>query len=317
MRIVFMGSSPLGCPTLSMLFDSPADELVAVVTQPDRPKGRHLVPAACATKLLAEHRDTRVLTPRNVNDQDAVARLQELKPDLVILVAYGQILRKPVLNLPRLGCVNLHASLLPAYRGAAPIQWALANGETRTGVTTMYMNERMDAGDIILQREMPILDEDTAGTLHDKLAELGAPLVGETLDSIRAGDVPRLPQHDSDATFAPKLTKQDGRIDWRLSAEDIYNRVRGFNPWPCSHCRVPERMGGGLLRILAARVEAPAADMRESDPGCVIDAAGDGPLVATGEGGVRLLSVQPEGRRLMTGHDYMQGHDMRRGDILT
>ena len=163
---------------------------------------------------------------------------------------------------------------------------------------------------------LSILDEDTAGTLHNRLAELGAPLVVETLDLVRAGDVPRLSQHDTDATFAPKLTKQDGRIDWRLPAEDIYNRIRGFNPWPCCHCRFPKRIGGGLLRVLAGRAETPAQDMRAGDPGDIIDVAGDGPLVATGEGGVRLLSVQPEGRRVMSGHDYMLGHDLRAGDVL-
>jgi len=299
-----------------MLFDSPADEVVAVVTQPDRPKGRHLVPAACATKLLAGHRDTPVLTPRKVNDAECLADLEKLRPDLVVVVAYGQILKPSVLDLPPLGCVNLHASLLPKYRGAAPIQWALVNGETRTGVTTMFMNERMDAGDIILQRELPIHAEDTAGTVHDKLAETGAELMAETLDRVRAGDAPRVPQDDAEATFAPKLTKRDGRIDWHLPAEDIYNRVRGFNPWPCCHCRVPGRMGSGLLRVFDARAQAAQEETGQAVPGGVLDVAGDGPLVATGRGGLRLLSVQPEGRRVMSGHDYMLGHDLRVGDAL-
>jgi len=265
-----------------------------------------------------------------------------MKSDLIVVLAYGQILKREVLALPPQGCVNMHASLLPRYRGAAPIQWAIANGEPVTGVSTMFMNERMDAGDVILQKEVIIGPDDTAGSLHDKLAEEGAVVLSRTLDALREGRVTRTSQVESQATFAPKLSKEDGRIDWTEPAERIYNKVRGFNPWPCCFCEVPElsagrqpgigkrekdsadrralkiehRTGTGKRAVRRLRVLRVMIENATASAGEMIDVTGDGPLVGTGTGAVRLLEVQPEGRNVMNGADYLRGHDLKIGDVF-
>lgn len=346
MRIVFIGSAALACPSLEMLLGcGPAqgslprghiaetrqvDEVVAVVTQPDRPKGRNLKISSCAVKVLAVSKNLTVLPPRDVNSPDSIDTLRRLKPDLIVVVAYGQILKKEILALPPEGCVNVHASLLPKYRGAAPIQWAIANGEQVTGVTTMFMSEGMDDGDIILQKEVAIGREDTAGSLYDRLAQEGAVLLSETVEAIRNGRAIRIPQIGTEATFAPKLNKEDGRIDWSRPAEEIYNKVRGFNPWPCCWCFAPvkggqppshrsgvmagqggqeEKKKNGKLRVFRVRVEE-----AEGKFGEVVDMSGDGPLVGTGDKSVRLLEVQPEGKKVMSGDAYLRGHGLKVGD---
>ncbi len=302
MRIVFMASAALACPSLDMLLSNPADEVVAVVTQPDRPKGRG---RALCPSLVREHlsdNSIQVLTPVNVNDDSAVAEIASCKPDLIVVVAYGQILKSAVLGAPALGCINVHASLLPRYRGAAPIQWAIANGDAHSGVTTMYMDEGMDEGDIILQQEIAIEDRDTGGILHDKLAAAGAELLGRTVELVRIGEVPRQAQVSADATVARKLTKLDGRIDWTLEAREIYNRVRAFNPWPCCFCCA----AGATLKVLSAEM-VESVDADGSQPGDVLAWDGDGPTVAAGAGAIRLIEVKPEGRKAMAGSAYMRG----------
>lgn len=308
MRIVFMGSGPLSCRSLEALCSCQGHTLVGAVTPPDKPKGRELKTSSCEARALAESRGIPVLSPSNVNDPASVAAVRALRPDLVVVVAYGQILKRELLELPPRGCINVHPSLLPKYRGAAPIQWAIANGDRVTGVTLMYLSQRMDAGDIILQESMAIQDDDTGGTLHDKLAGLGGELLVKTVDLIAAGRVTRTPQVESEATYVPKLTKEDGRIDWTKPALEIHNRVRAFSPWPGSFCTVA---GKGTLRVMKARVESP-----EEAAGEVLEASGDGPLVATGSGSLRLLQVQPEGRKSMTGSAYLNGHALKKGDHL-
>jgi len=323
MRMVFMGSAPLACLPLEVLASHRDTEIVTVVTQPDRPKGRRLRTAACPAKARASSLGVPIFAPENVNDPDSIDAIREMSPELVVVVAYGQILSAPLLNVPAHGCVNVHASLLPKYRGAAPIQWAIARGEKVTGVTTMFMNERMDAGDIISQSEVPIDQGDTAGSLHEKLAEAGARLLLETVAAVRTGNAPRVAQVESEATLAPKLKKAHGRIDWTLSAREIYNRVRGFNPWPVcwselggsSPVRSPgrgTRKDGGSLRVLKVRVEE-----AQGRPGEVVGVSGDGPVVATGRQAVCLLEVQPEGGRVMSGAAYLRGHGLAIGDELT
>lgn len=309
MRIIFMGSAELSCPSLETLMAG-GDEVVAVVTQPDRPKGRNLKLTPSPVRVLAESRGVAVLTPEKINLPESVAALKDLMPDLIAVVAYGQILRREILQLPPLGCLNMHTSLLPRYRGAAPIQWAIANGDRVTGVTAMFMNEKMDAGDIICRREVVIQDDDTGGTLHDRLAVEAAALLGETTEKIKAGGVQRLVQVVSGVTLAPKLTKMDGKIDWTRPAETIYNRIRAFNPWPCCFCEAPKG-GGKSLRILKSRLESAAGV-----PGQVLDVAGGGLVVACGQGSVILLEVQPEGRKVMSGADYLRGHGVSAGAIL-
>lgn len=311
MRIVFMGSPQLACPVFEMLALQYPGEVAGVVCQPDRPKGRHLKLATCAVKDRARAMGVPVLTPLKANAPETVEAIRDLRPDLIVVAAYGQILRPALLEMPALGCLNVHMSLLPRYRGAAPIPWAIARGETVTGVTTMRMELGLDTGGIYLQADLPIRMEDTAGTLEPRLAELGAGLTRETIEGLAAGRLTARPQDDRLATYAPKLSKGDGRIDWTLTATDIANRIRGFNPWPCGYCLAPSRgrdADSALLRILMARVEE-----GKGQPGALLDVSGAGPLVATGGGAVRLLEVQPAGKRKMSGAAYVCGHRLSVG----
>ena len=328
MRIIFMGSAPLACPSLESLLPDNANEIVAAVTQPDRPKGRGRKISSSAIKDLALNAGITVLKPEKVNMPDSIASIKALRPDLITVVAYGQILKPELLAIPPQGCINLHASLLPKYRGAAPIQWALANGEKRTGVTVMFMNEGMDEGDLIMQKDVNIDVVDTAGSLHDKLAKNGAAVLTEVVEKIRTGQVPRTPQVDAEATYAPKLSKDDGRINWTLPAEAIYNKVRAFNPWPVCWSSLPTGMNErskrpqgsnsqekekaqARLRILAVRIEN-----SEGAAGEVMDMSGDGPLIAAGDRSVRLLEVQSEGHKIMSAAAYVRGHALQVGDVL-
>ena len=310
MRIVFIGSGELACPMLRALLDNPADSMVAVVTQPDRPSGRRLHLTPCPVKTFVTGRGLNVLSVENASAPDVVEKLSTLSPDLMVVVDFGQFLRKNVLALPKLGAINVHPSLLPKYRGAAPIQWAVANGETETGVTVLYVTEKMDAGDVVLQDAVSINDEDTTLTLEPKLAEVGARLLLNALDLIREGRVTRKPQDESQVTFAHKLKKEDGRIDWPQSASVIRNRIRGFVPWPSCCCEVPDG-SGHMLRVLNARV-----DLTCGVPGTILELSGDGPLVACGEGALMLLEVQPEGKKPMSGAAYLNGHKLKIGELL-
>ena len=308
MRIVFMGSTSFSCRSLEALSSSRRHSVVGVVVQSDKPKGRQLKIASCPAKVMAVERGFAVFSPLHVNDPDSVACIRALAPDLIVVAAYGQILKQELLDLPPLGCVNVHASLLPKHRGAAPIQWAIARGDGVTGVTLMHMAKRMDAGDIISRKSVAIQADETGGSLQDKLAAAGAVLLGETLDAIAEGRAVRVPQDEGQATYAPKLTKEDGRIDWKWAASDLYNRIRAFNPWPCCFCAREQ----GILRILKAGIEESAGTAGE-----VLDASGDGPLVAVGDRSLRLLLVQPEGRKIMTGTAYLNGHALKKGDFLS
>jgi methionyl-tRNA formyltransferase len=303
-----MGSAPLSCASFEVVLEM--CDLVATVTQPDRPRGRSLKVCECAVKARASGRAGTLLTPDRVNDPASVDAIAALNPDVIIVVAYGQILGQPLLDLPPLGCINVHTSLLPKYRGAAPIQWAIANGETETGVTTMYMDAGMDTGDIILQETVAIGDEETAADLHDRLAFAGAALLKKTLEGLEAGDLPRIPQDDAAATMAPRLSKADGTVDWSRPARDIHNRVRGFNPWPGSVCRTPGGKRLKLWRVVVVPVEA------SSTPGEIVAFDEGQPVVAAGEDGVRLLEVQPEGGKVMDGAAYVRGHALALGDRL-
>ncbi len=308
MRALFMGSAPLSCPSLDVLLG--ATEVVGVVTQPDRPRGRSLKVCECAVKAVASGRVKTVLTPERVNSPDSLAAIVALAPDVIVVVAYGQILHQALLDLPPLGCINVHTSLLPRYRGAAPIQWAIANGETWTGVTTMYMDAGMDTGDIILQQPVAIGPEETAAELHDRLAVAGGLLLRKTLADVAAGHAPRTPQDNGAATMAPRLKKSDGKVDWSRPAAELHNRVRAFHPWPGSVCLTPAGKRLKLWRVEQVPGEVNAA------PGVVVSIDPDGPVVATGAGAVRLLAVQPEAGKVMDGAAYVRGHALARGDQL-
>lgn len=304
MRIVFMGTAELACPCLEALATLPGHELIGVITQPDRPKGRDLKLAPPPVKVVAERLKLPVHQPVTIKEAAAVEALRSLKPDLIVIVAYGQILPKAVLEIPRYGCVNVHASLLPRWRGAAPIQYAILHGDRETGVTTMFINERMDAGDIILQRPEPIRPGDTSATLQGRLATLGAELLVETVEFIAAGRAPRNKQDETQATYAKKICKEDGRIDWTQPAAHIERQVRAFDPWPGTYTS----WGDTLLRIWKAEVVAgPVGKPGELLPGHV---------VAAGEGGLKIVEVQPAGGKRMSFEAFLHGHALPVGTVL-
>lgn len=306
MRLIFMGSHTLSIPCLEAVKNM---GVTLVVTSLDKPRGRGLKTGPSIVKTYSERNGLEVITPSNVNSPEIIDLLKQQQPELGVVVAYGQILKAEVLNVFPLGCINVHASLLPKYRGAAPIQWAIANGEKLTGITIMFMNEKMDAGDIILQKAVEIRPDDTAQTLEERLSSEGASLLVNAIGLIASGKPPRIPQNYAEATFAPKLKKEDGKIDWTLPAEIIERRVRAFNPWPCCHTTVMLPTGKQhTLKILKASVEN-----KSGQPGEILEVQSAGPLVATGHGSVRLLNVQPEGKRQMTGKEYLQGYKLQSG----
>ena len=301
MRIVFMGSGELGCPALAALLKDERDAVVAVVTQPDRPQGRSLRPAACPVKQSVAGQSVPVLTPEKVGDPAFVEQLRALRPDAIVVAAYGQFLPRVLLDLPPQGVINIHPSLLPKYRGAAPVQWALANGDKETGVSIIALIEKMDAGDILAQEQMPIRAEDNAATLMHKLAWLGAELALRVIEDLRTGTGRRTPQDERLATRAPMLKKEDGRLDWALPAETLHNRIRGFFPWPGCFFEFP-RGSGQRVKVLRTTLAAGAGT-----PGMVLQADAQGLVVATGLGALRLLDVQPEGRKPQPAAAFVNG----------
>ena len=311
MRIIFMGSGELGCPAIGQLLASEHDELIVAVTQPDRPQGRKLQRTPCPAKMLLTARGVPVLTPEKIGDPAFIHDLAALRPDLIVVAAYGQFLPRALLELPPHGVINIHPSVLPQYRGAAPIQWAIARGETKTGVSIIYLTEKMDAGDILAQEQMPIAPDDTTATLAPRLAELGARLLLGTLSNIRAGTVQRIPQDAAQATRAPILRKADGRLDWSLPATTLHNRIRGFFPWPGCHFEWP-RGSEKHVKVLKAAVEAGAS----GDPGALLKVDEAGLFVATGREVLRLIEIQPEGKRPMSGAAFVHGARLQTGDHL-
>jgi methionyl-tRNA formyltransferase len=296
MRLVFMGSAELACASLEAVAALPGHEVVAVVTQPDKPKGRDLQLAPPPVKDTAAKLGLPVQQPVKIREEAALAALRVLRPDLIIVVAYGQFLPKALLDMPAHGCINVHTSLLPRWRGAAPIQYAILHGDKLTGVTTMFINERMDAGDILRQRVEPIRPDDTSGALHDRLAVLGAQLLVETVNDVAAGKAARLPQDEAEVTLARKLTKEDGRVDWRKPAVEIERQVRAFDPWPGAFTMAGEL----LLKIWQAEIVTGVSGA----PGTVLEDL----VVVTGQEGLRLREVQPAGKRRMSAAEFLRGH---------
>jgi methionyl-tRNA formyltransferase len=311
MRVIFFGSASIGFSLLDALLASPADEVVAVVTQPDRPVGRKLRLTACPVKEYAQKKGLPVFSPEKVGDASSLAALKDLGADLFVVVAYGQYIPTSVLELPPERSINLHPSLLPKYRGSSPIQWAVANGDTVTGSTILYVSPKMDAGDIISQREVPIFPEDNSATLEPRLAQIGAELLMEAVEKIRSGTVHARPQDEAKVTEVRKLTKEDGRLDWTLPAEMLNNRIRAFVSWPGCFFEAPARSGMQRVKVLRATVEEGAGE-----PGEVLESSVGGPLIATGQGALRLLDVQPAGRNLMEGAAYLRGYPLVPGTRL-
>jgi len=308
-NVVFLGTPQVAVPSLVALA-SAGHDLRLVVTQPDRPAGRSGKPVPPPVKREAEARGLVVDQTARVRAKSFVERLRGVDPDVLVVVAYGRILSRAVLDVAPHGAVNLHFSLLPAYRGAAPVQWALANGETTTGVTTMKLNERMDEGDVLLQQDLAIGPDEHAPALQQRLSEVGSPLLVETLARLEAGSLEPRPQDPEGASLAPLLSPADGSIPTSLTAREIVGRVRGFDPWP----GVWVRRGGKRLRIVEA-LELPGSV--PDDPGRVLAMAPEGLILACGEGSrLALRRVQPQGRRVLDVRDAVNGRQILPGDLL-
>lgn len=305
LRTVFMGTPDFALHTLQGLIDAGCN-MVGVFTQPDRPKGRGKQLAAPPVKELAQKYGIPVFQPTKLRNPEAVAELETLKPDLIVVVAYGQILPKSVLDIPGHGCINVHASLLPKYRGAAPINKAIVDGETETGITTMYMDVGLDTGDMLVKNALPIGADETAGELHDRLALLGRQAMEETLARLCAGTLRREIQDDNQSTYAPMMKKEDGRIDWSRSAQEIHNQVRGLDPWPGAYTT----FNGELLKLAGTR----PLKATSGQPGTVIDAGKNGVCIACGSGSLLIHELQLAGRKRLKAEDFLRGCSLTNKD---
>jgi methionyl-tRNA formyltransferase len=309
MRVVFMGTPDFAVPSFKALVARGYD-VVGAFTQPDRPAGRGHRLVACPVKVEALAAGVPVFQFEKIRSDEGVSMLQALAPDVCVTAAFGQILSQRVLDIPKIGTVNVHASLLPAYRGPAPINWAIVRGETVTGVTTMMTDRGIDTGDILLQREVPILPDETAGALTARLAEIGAELLIETLERIEAGNCPRVPQDAEKASYFPMLKREMGLIDFTMSAAQVENHVRGFSPWPGAYALLPE----GTLKIHRVRAVPYSGGAR---PGEIIEAsAKKGLLVACGEGAVEVIEMQAPNAKAMTAKAFLAGKSLPVGGVL-
>jgi len=311
LRVIFMGTAELSCDSLRALIASPRLQVVAVVTQPDRPKGRDMKLQPTPVKELARQTGLLVLQPERAREEAFLGTLRDLQPELIAVAAYGQILPPSILDLPRHGCINVHTSLLPRYRGAGPIQWAILNGDAATGVTIMKMDVGLDTGDLLTQAKTPIHPEDTSVTLHDRLATMGAELLLRTIPDYVADKIPSRPQPVEGVSHAPKIKKQDGHIDWTQPARAIWNRVRGLVPWPGAFSFLAGQPQPHLLKIWQAEtVERPGP------PGEVLQADKTGIVVGCGRDALRILVVQREGGRRLTAQEFLAGHPLLPGQKL-
>jgi methionyl-tRNA formyltransferase len=308
MRIVFMGTPEVAAFSLERLFEAP-ELVVGVVTQPDRPAGRGRKTILSPVRRAAEIHGVPTLAPEKIRDPSFIDVLSQWAPDLIVVVAYGRILPRQILELAPHGCLNVHYSLLPKYRGAAPVPWAIIGGEEKSGVTTMRLVEKMDAGPIFLQREISIAPNDTTASLQAKLAPVGAELLVETIAGLKAGKLTPQAQDESKVTYAPVLKKEDGLIDWNLPAVSIERRVRGFNPWPSAYTY----LAGNLLKIHRARVIDRA---EKTAPGEVLKVDKEGLWIAAGAGALSLEEVQLENRKKMTAREFLNGTRIEKGARL-
>lgn len=309
MRIVFMGTPDFAVTSFEGLLKN-GYEIAGVFTQPDKPKGRKRLLTPPPVKEAAVKHNIPVFQPASMKDGEAERILSELKPDIIVVVAYGKILPKAVLQLPLLGCVNVHGSLLPKYRGAAPIQWAVLNGDKTAGVTTMLMDEGLDTGDMLMKAETEIGENENYGSLFLRLADIGADLLDATLKAIEAGTIKREKQDEASAVYAPMLDKTMCPIDWNHSAQQIHNQVRGLSPWPVACAKLGER----AFKIHASRISDLKADGKA--PGEVLE-SGKRLVVACGSGSLELTEVQFDGGKRMAAQDFMRGHPIVVGTVLS
>ncbi|PTX16889.1 methionyl-tRNA formyltransferase [Halanaerobium congolense] len=305
MKIVFMGTPEFAVPSLLKLNNDQEIEVEAVVTQPDRKSGRGQKVHYSDIKEKALENDLEVMQSKNVNQKEFLDKLAEIEPDFIVVVAFGQKLSPELLEIPKYGCINLHASLLPEYRGSSPIHKAIIDGKKVTGNTTMYMDEGWDDGDIIYQQEIEIAEDDTVGVLHDKLAKAGAELLIKTLKDIEAGQAPRIKQDDSKATFAYKIDKSLGEIDWEQSAQEIHNLIRGVNPWPGAYTF----LNGERLKLWQSSVSK--LENTDFEPGTIVKAnIKDGILVQTGDGILAIEKLQLPGSKKIEAEDFLNGYQL-------
>lgn len=305
MRIVFMGTPDFAAAILQRLIDT-GRNVVGVFSQPDKPVGRKQIITPTATKVVAMEHNIPVFQPAKLRDGEALKIMQELKPDLTVVAAYGKILPKDILDVSPLGNVNVHGSLLPKYRGSAPIQWSVINGDEVTGITTMFMAEGMDTGDMIMKFELPIGEDETTGELFDRMAELGAESIEKTLELFDKGEVKAEPQNEEEATYAPLLKKEMGEIDFSKTAEEIHNLARGLNPWPMAYTF----LDGKSIKIHAAKI----AEGFSGAEGTLLDEKRF--IVGCKNGAVEFITVQPEGKNKMSGADFIRGRRLEKGTVF-
>ena len=308
MRVIFMGTPDFAVPSLEALLTK--HEVVLVVTQPDKPKGRGKKMVPTPVKACALEHGIPVLQPEKVKEPEFVEQLRSYEPDLIAVTAFGQILSEPILEMPKYGCINVHGSLLPKYRGAAPMQWSIIDGEKVTGITTMYMAKGLDSGDMLLKAEAEITDEDTFATIHDKMAVTGANLLLDTLDQLEAGSLERIPQDHDAATYAPMITKETGHIDWSKNRQDIINLIRGLNPVPAAYTIYEEE----VLKIFGAVISDVQAD--DAANGEIVAVVKKGFVVKCGDGCLLITEVQARGGKRMMTDAYLRGHAMKEGILL-
>ena len=304
MRIVFIGTGEIGLPVLGWLLQSEKHKLAGVVTQPDKPAGRAQLLQAPPIKAALAGNAVPILQPGRIKREEAVAEIRALAPDVIVVMAYGQLLPRALLEIPRVACLNLHASLLPRHRGAAPIQAAIVAGDRQSGITVIYVDEGLDTGDILLQSSLEIATDETGGSLHDRLATIAPMALDKALTHLENGDAPRIPQDSSAATYANKLERENGRIDWTESAALIERKIRAFNPWPGAFAIVRDQAGRDRkLKIFSAKVVA----AQKVTPGEIVPS--DGSItIAARDGALLLGEVQLEGKRRMSAADFLRGH---------
>ncbi|MBU0945674.1 MAG: methionyl-tRNA formyltransferase [Proteobacteria bacterium] len=308
-RIIFMGTPDFSVPALQALLNS-VDQVVAVITQPDRPKGRGKKLAQPPVKVLAESAGIPVLQPTKIRTAEFADQLRSYRPDLIVVAAYGRILPPSILDLPPLGCINIHGSLLPRHRGAAPIQWAVIKGDQEAGVTIMQMDVGMDTGAMLLPASIPVAKDETAGSLFTKLSKLGGTALLQALDLLRQGKLIPIEQNHSLATEAPPLKKEDGCIDWSKSGQEIHCLIRGLDPWPTAY----SFLDGVRFRFFSPELRECNSSQK---PGTVISADRNGLLLATGSGEILIREIQPEGKKRMRVEAYLCGHPLQPGQIFT
>nr|WP_263328042.1 methionyl-tRNA formyltransferase [Neobacillus sp. Marseille-Q6967] len=299
-KIVFMGTPDFSVPVLRQII-ADGYEVIGVVTQPDRPVGRKKVLTPPPVKVEAVKHGIPVFQPEKIREQEELDKILSLQPDLIITAAFGQILPKALLDAPKFGCINVHASLLPELRGGAPIHYSIIQGKPKTGITIMYMVEKLDAGDILTQVEVPITEEDNVGTLHDKLSAAGAELLSKTLPQLLEGKLTPIPQNNELATFAYNIKREQEKIDWKKTGEEIYNHIRGLNPWPVAFTM----LDGKVLKIWRSEK---VSGSKNQEPGTIVKIEADGITVSTGnETHIKITEIQPSGKTKMTGEEFVRG----------